>query len=102
MITLYNEICISFLISRIILELLYADNNIYYLFILKLLFFSQSFMSDMRNSWLLPSHPNVSRVLAACSQGDPVCVVSEWVLPGDDDDVVTVTTDDDLDDVEVL
>ena len=40
-------------------------------------------MSDMRNSWLLPSHPNVARVLAACSQGDPVCVVSEWVLPGD-------------------
>ena len=40
-------------------------------------------MSDMRNSWLLPNHPNVAKVLAACSQGDPVCVVSEWVLPGD-------------------
>ena len=37
----------------------------------------------MRNSWLLPNHPNVARILAACSQGDPVCVVSEWVLPGD-------------------
>lgn len=37
----------------------------------------------MRHSWLLPSHPNLARVLAACSQGDPVCVVSEWVLPGD-------------------
>ena len=44
---------------------------------------SQSFMSDMRNSWLLPNHPNVARILAACSQGDPVCVVSEWVMPGD-------------------
>ena len=37
----------------------------------------------MRNSWLLPNHPNIARILAACSQGDPVCVVSEWVLPGD-------------------
>ena len=37
----------------------------------------------MRESWLLPSHPNVARVLAACSQGDPFCVVSEWVMPGD-------------------
>ena len=45
--------------------------------------FSQSFLSDMRNSWLLPNHPNVARILAACSQGDPFCVVSEWVMPGD-------------------
>ena len=47
------------------------------------IYFSQAFMSDMRNSWLLPNHPNVSRVLAACTQGDPVCVVSEWVMPGE-------------------
>ena len=37
----------------------------------------------MRQSWKMPNHPNVARVLAACSQGDPLCLVSEWVLPGD-------------------
>ena len=37
----------------------------------------------MRNSWQMHNHQNVARVLGACSEGDPLCVVSEWVLPGD-------------------
>ena len=46
-------------------------------------FFSQEFLSGVRKSWQQPNHPNVARILAACTQGDPLCVVSEWVMSGD-------------------
>ena len=65
---------------KLYVMLIIRYNNSYSYFIV---YSSESFMADMRSSWLLPNHPNVARVLSACSQGDPVCVVSEWVMPGD-------------------